>query len=413
MTPRRILVVLYHFPPASSVGATRWQAHAKYLRRLGHEVTILTTNALGSEPDDEENGVVRAPDVVANPAVRRLLGRSPTPRAGTAPGDEKAAPSPVVRLAVPDPTAPSWAVSAAAVARRLVRERRIDCVVTSSPPESAHLVGLALRGRVPWIADFRDGWTFESIRPRFYTGLQHRLDAWLEARVVSRADRVLAVSEPIAADFRERLGVDAVHLPNAWDPELAGESAGPVPEVDPNRVTLVHTGALTGAWGRDPGPLLDALRELGDARLDVVLAGPESEAALVPRHGLEGIARHVGRLPRPAALALQRQADALLLVTSPHSGEATGKLAEYIGAGRPIVALAKDNEAARIVEETGTGLTVDPADPEAIRAALRRAAEGTLPYEPRGLERYLFPAPAEAVAAEVERVIRARESAVR
>lgn len=413
MTSRRILVALYHHPPASSVGAARWLAQAKYLRRLGHEVTILTTNALGSLPDDESSGVVRAPDVVANRAVRRLLGRPAAPRPGTAPGDEKPAPDFVVRSVIPDPTAASWLAGALVTARRLLRERRIDCLVTSSPPESAHLIGLALRGRVPWIADFRDGWTFEAIRPAFYTGLQHRLDARLEAAVVTRADGLLAVSEPLADDFRTRFGVEAVAVPNAWDPELADEPAGPLPELDPERVTLVHTGALTGAWGRDPGPLLDAIRELGDRRLDVVLAGPAKEAELVSRYGLAGLARHVGRLPRGTALALQRRADALLLVTSPHSGEATGKLAEYLGAGRPIIALAEDNEAARIVAETGAGVVVSPNDSAGIRAALEAAGKGQLPYEPRALECYVFPAPAEAVAAEVERAVRARANAVR
>jgi glycosyltransferase involved in cell wall biosynthesis len=411
MAPRRILVVLYHYPPAATVGAARWLAQAKYLRRLGHEVTILTTNAFGSRSEDEAEGVVRARDLAGSPATRRLLGRTGSAPAGTAPEDEKPVPQAIRRLFVPDPQTASWLPWAVQAARRLVREREIECVVTSSPQHAAHFVGLALRRRVPWIADFRDGWTFEPMRPPFYIGLQRRLDARFERAVVRGADRVFAVSRPLVEDFRTRFGVEAVYIPNAWDPELVRELPGPLPELDPERRTLVHTGALTGPWGRDPAPLLDALRQLTDPRLHVILAGPPAEARLVGEHGLTGIARHVGRLPRATALALQRRADALLLVTSPHTSEATGKLAEYLGSRRPIIALAAGNEAARIIAETGTGVAVSPQDPGSIRAALSAAAAGDLPYAPRGLDRYVFPESAEAVAAEIQRAVRDREGA--
>ena len=45
----------------------------------------------------------------------------------------------------------------------------VDCLVTSSPPESVHLIGLLLgHRRPPWIADFRDGWSFEPLRDPDY-----------------------------------------------------------------------------------------------------------------------------------------------------------------------------------------------------------------------------------------------------
>ena len=63
-------------------------------------------------------------------------------------------------------------------------------------------------------------------------------------------------------------------------------------------------------------------------------------------------------------VALQRRADCLLLITGRDSSEATGKLFEYLAAGRPLIALAADNEAARIVESTGTGVVWSgPSDP--------------------------------------------------
>ena len=40
---RRILLVAYFYPPCRDTGMLRPAAMAKWLRRLGHEVTVLTT----------------------------------------------------------------------------------------------------------------------------------------------------------------------------------------------------------------------------------------------------------------------------------------------------------------------------------------------------------------------------------
>ena len=45
--PMNLLLVAYFYPPCRDTGAQRPAAMAKYLRRLGHRVTVLTTSAYG------------------------------------------------------------------------------------------------------------------------------------------------------------------------------------------------------------------------------------------------------------------------------------------------------------------------------------------------------------------------------
>jgi len=134
------------------------------------------------------------------------------------------------------------------------------------------------------------------------------------------------------------------------------------------------------------------------------------EAAMIASSGVADLVEHLGTLDRGAALALQRSADALVLLTSRNKSEATSKIFEYLAAGRPIVALAEDNEAARIVGETHTGVAVPPDDVEAIVEALHRVASGELAraYSPRGVERFTYPGPAEAMQACLEHAIERR-----
>ena len=67
--------------------------------------------------------------------------------------------------------------------------------------------------------------------------------------------------------------------------------------------------------------------------------------------------RWVGALDRNQTLALQRRADTLLVLTEGASGPsvATGKLFEYLGAGRPILVLGEGTAAADIVRSAGAG----------------------------------------------------------
>jgi glycosyltransferase involved in cell wall biosynthesis len=420
MLARRLLVFSYYFPPDPSIGGARWAAMSEWLRRAGHEVTVITSRSNGS-PDGVEPWVLRTFDVGAVGSVRRLLRRSHTPPSAVPATVHRPAPRWFTDVVVPDECLLTWVPAALARARRLLCEREIDCVITSGPPHSTHLLGLLLGNRRPaWIADLRDGWRFEALHPSWPTSAQDRLDALLERRTLRSAEAVVGVTPPIAEDAGARLGVLSAHVPNGWDPALDAELIGAArPTLDGNRVNVVYTGTLSGPRGRDPRPLFAAMRRLAAerpavaSRLRVVLAGRlnTDEQRLLARLDLGDTVEHVGSLSRVAAAALQRDADVLLLLSAPgHTSEATGKLFDYLAAGRPILALAQGNVAARTVRETGTGVAVAADDVDGIARALQEAVDGTLAsaYAPRGLERYIYPGPAEEFAELIERAITQR-----
>jgi glycosyltransferase involved in cell wall biosynthesis len=418
---RSILLVAYFYPPCTDAGAHRPAAMVKYLRRAGHRVTVLTTAAYGRSSDDATgaDGVVRTADLQL--ARARLRGKDRVQAMYEA-DTYSGRPHPLSRVLVPEPLVLAWVPFALPRALRLHRARRFDAVITTSPPESAHLVGRALARRgAAWVADVRDAWTFEPLRPPFPTRAQRRLDDRLERGLLRAADVVTSVSRPAADDLRSRVGADVELVPNGWDPELAppaGGSGGDAAArlLDPDRVSLVYTGRF-GSYGRDPRPLIAAIRELAAsepksaARLELVLAGPFTQEELQILHTNVAPARitAVGSLPRPDALALQRAADALLLLASPTRSQlANLKLFEYLAAGRPLLALAGGTEAGRIVAETGAGEVVRSDDVPAIVEALRRLAGGeTEPPDPDRVREYSYPAVAERMADAVERAIAA------
>jgi glycosyltransferase involved in cell wall biosynthesis len=374
-------------------------------------VTVLTTSAYGI--DDE-------PDVVRTADVQRWRARLHGQAGIGALFDSdtySGRPHPLSKLVVPDPLAAAWLPFARSRALALQRRERFDCVITTSPPESVHGVGKALARRgVPWVADVRDGWTFEPLRPPFPTAAQRRLDQRFERRWLGAADAVVCVSRPAAEDLRGRGIAEPLLIPNGWDPEaIADGETAPTGLLDPERVSLVYTGRF-GTYGRDPGPLVDALGRLAAEnpeaarRLELVIAGPltDDEAALLSRDVSPAHIVRAGSISRERALALQREAGALLLIAQPTRSQLLNiKLFEYLAAGRPILALAAGTDAGRVVAELG-GETVRADDPAAIAAALRRVAAGELAPPPSdAVAAYTYPAPAERMAAAVETAIEA------
>jgi len=408
---RSLLLVAQYAPPSPLIAARRIGGLTKYLGRLGFQITVLTSAMSGGGPIEGAERVIRTGDLLTSRLNWRRASLDALRGDGAASYSRR---SRLEDIVVPDLGAVTWLPYALPAALRLARRQAFDCVLTSSPPQSAHLVGRALRRRgLPWIAELRDGWTFEPPRPPLPRP-QRDLDARLERATLARADLVLGVTEPIAEDARRRLGVRAETVTNAFDPEEQAADPGSVVDlVDRDRFMLVHTGRMAVS-GSTPQPLLDALERLGPGVVDVVLAGPlgVDERGLVERAQGRGLVRWVGPLERSRALALQRAADALLVVTegSARRSVATGKLFEYLAARRPIVVLGEETEAARIVLEARAGRVTSAHDPVAVAETLRALVDDppSAP-EPAVVERYGFPAVAARVADLVEEVVSTSE----
>ena len=392
---RRALVVAYFYPPLGGAGVQRTAKFAKHLPSFGWDATALTVRAadywmrdptlLGDLPPGQEILRTRSlTGVSLFASLSRFFGRR---------GDASRRRS-VRRIArlsqwafVPD-TYVGWIPFAVRAAARRLDRGGIDLLYTTSSPDSAHLVGLALARRgIPWVADFRDPWTrrltFEPPTP-----FHRRLHETLETRVLERADRVVVTSERTAADFRRRHprlpARKIVTITNGFD-----ESDFPDEEpVSFLRPTIVHTGQLTGR--RTIEPLLSGLAALaakdpeGQCRVSVLLIGPreaENEER-VRRRGLEHVVRFLDPIPHREVTRFQRGASALLLI---ESGEERGSLIlpgkafEYLAAQRPIVAIVPNGAAKDLLEPLGCAVFASPNDPASIATALEAVREGNLP----------------------------------
>ncbi|MBA3434390.1 MAG: glycosyltransferase [Actinobacteria bacterium] len=385
----KVLLVTMYFPPAGGGGVQRPLKLAQYLPALGIETHVLA-------PDDPK-WVHRDPDlrVPTQAWVHRVRyvgprARKPAEELRAVDGLERALVMAQVtarRLLVPDASV-TWNLTAIPAAIRIARREGIDAVVTTSPPGSIHLAGAAVKRATgaAWLADLRDPLVANPHR-RSDTVATRARQATNEqlARLVARgADAISCVSEAIAEEVRG-LGPRGIvrTIANGCDfDDFAGLEyrTGPT-------FRITHTGSFFGK--RDPRPFLQAFRDSGlDAVARFVGDFRSTDLEWASGLGLGDRLQLIAYSPRAESLRLQRDSEVLLLLVPDAGGRGkgvlSGKVFEYLAAGRPILAVVPpDGAAADLIRETGAGVVVAPDDVDGIRRALEdlraRFLEGGLP----------------------------------
>lgn len=276
-----------------------------------------------------------------------------------------------------------WALAIVPGCLRLIRREKIDLIYSTSFPYSDHVTGYLLKklSGKPWVADFRDPWTQNASARN--QGWRYRVDQWVEGRVLRTADRVIGVTPSYTADLRRlaagRAADDFVTIENGYDGADFSFAQGGESEAS-EKVRLAHVGFVYDGTAL---PFLRAVEALGEAgaRLQMRFVGGlgATERGWLAGRQLAAEVRVEPRRPHQEALQVMREADVLLLFVipgEPESGHYPGKLFEYLVSGRPILLVGSPGEAARLVEQSGTGYFVDARDEAGMVNALKELSLG-------------------------------------
>ncbi|GAB5557219.1 MAG: glycosyltransferase family 4 protein [Schleiferiaceae bacterium] len=389
----RVLIITYYWPPAGGPGVQRWLKFAKYLPEAGFTPVVLTvdpntaTYPVQDETllkDTESIEVHHAPTKELFSLYKKASGRKEVPFSGFANESDK--PGPRQRLAkfvrgnffIPDPRK-AWNKRAIKKALELIDTYDIQHVITTSPPHSSQLIGLAIKARrnVTWLADLRDPWTDIYYYDLFYpTRLARAYDASLERKVLERADAVSTVSQDLVRLFSEKsasISKDKfLILPNGYDEADFDRSL----KVNKDKWTISYTGTFTTDYSMDGFyQAIESLTPEQAGKVRVQFIGRRDEVSekhlnqLSEQTGVEVILK--GYVPHSEAVVAMQRSHALLLVIPDldnNKGILTGKIFEYLGSKRPILGVGPiDGDAAEIISQTQAGAFYDYSDTEGMK----------------------------------------------
>lgn len=392
---KRVLIITYYFPPSGGAGVQRVLKFVKYLPEFGWEPTVLTVNENAEFPTrdvslyneiPEHIQIMRTPLFEPYKVYLKFTGKTASQGMDIATLHQgrksfKEAMAEWIRSTffIPDARC-LWKRTAVPFGKRLLKEKHFDVIFSSAPPYTTHLIGkrLAKYSGKPWVADFRDSWVgWLSAAQRWW--MPRKIELTMENAVLRDASRITHVSKGVKTDLLSRhLNIPAdkwTLLTNGFDQaDFDGIHKKP-PE---NPFVITYTGSLYGH--RNPHTFLAGLRMLVDEhaeynkRIKVMFVGRVDPEFLTAFQQFGDMIQHIPYVSHHESIRYLLGSHALLLIIddSPAMKSIiTGKLYEYIGARRPVLAIAPEGEAAELIRTAGIGEVVAPMDAGSVCRILK------------------------------------------
>lgn len=384
---KRILLINYYWPPCGGSAVQRWLDLSAYFQQLNIATDVITIDdAIATFPfrDEQLNDRIASETRVFRTDSSELFylydnlfkknrvksDQSNIDIASNSFGQKLAR---FVRgnFLLPDPRR-GWNKHAIAKATELLRTQDYEAVFTAGPPQSSHLIGLALKRRFPnikWVADFHDYWIGHFNLKQFYrTAIANFIDARYEQRVLKEADSVMTHCRSSKQLLASKLNADnsklVVHT-MGYNPDLFADRSYKFHKQE--TFTIVYTGILADTYA--PNVVLDVVAEVQkehtDVRIQMIFAGSVTDQFLqyAAQNGLAEQVEFKGYIPQQESVALIKSASILLLI-NPNYPEnkiiVPGKIYEYLAAEKPIWSISSSNsENETLIQELQAGQNFD------------------------------------------------------
>lgn len=373
---KKVLFIAFCFPPHPAIGSQRPYRLTKYLPQYGWESIILTHKLQKRAPEGYRVIETDYKDVISSIKTRIFSDSKKTlhEQLGIAISKDIDSPtwkSKLIKLIREVITFPDgkrgWYNFALRAASELLERERVDAIISTSDPVTSHLIARKLKQKykIPWIADLRDLWTNNPYCYKFE--FIKYFEKRLELKTLSDADAIVTVTEPWIDSLKTLHQNKKIFcVTNGYDDEEFPE----LPSKLTSKFTLTYTGQLYNGK-RDPSLLFKVVSQLinehkiNKEAIEIRFYGQKEGWLIeeVNKYNLEGIVNFYGFMPRDKVLEKQRDTQILLLFLWDNKKEENfcpGKVYEYFGARRPIVAIGRSKGVVkRLLEETNSGKCIN------------------------------------------------------
>jgi len=376
---KKVLFIVYHFPPAAGAATQRILKFLKYLPKFGWEGSVLTVDEV-DYPDLDYSLIEKIP---AGTKVyrtkfwtpfgiyRKLTGRQPKEKIPIAfiKHDHKSLAEKIsvflrLNLFLPDAKV-GWIPYAVKEGLKLIREQKIDAIISSGPPHTCHIIARNIKRKieVKWIADFRDPWTDID----YYSGMKRtKLAEWCDSRmeksVLKEADSIISASDGYLNILKSKGVINHYEvITNGFDPDDFID----IPKIQTDKFIITYTGNMPIT--RNPEMLWQALDDLIEQNSDFNqkfefrFAGVMDEEIRSEIKGRKFFSnfKDYGYVSHSKAIELVFNSHLLIMIVNKveTSNEILpGKIFEYIATGNQIMVIGpEEGEASKLIKQVGQG----------------------------------------------------------
>jgi glycosyltransferase involved in cell wall biosynthesis len=378
--PKLLILAPTFFPDpvVSGIRVTQW---ARFLPEFGWTPLVLCRHF-----GYEATAGMLANEVNAEVKVEYLGPRAPAP---TGSGQGARRPhaglkdrvlKPIVEaICVPDALAWKWK-GFTRQAIEIAQRWQPDVVLSSTPPHSIHHLGRAVARaiNIPWVADFRDPYLFDS---RYGPHGTRRLSAWRHAafdRAIYRDAQLITHAIPLHGRWasrrypsdRDKIRILTNGVPGELLDEQFLQSAQRSPRVSVRAVGVLGQGAV-----QTIGAAMQQLASKGiDAEFRHVGRAADSLSSIPAELKNRLILR--GPVSHREALREIAGADVLLKYDDLQRAQVSGlssKLFEYLSTGRPVVAINPTRADWTLIDRLPWCWGLEDPAPNEVATALQNA----------------------------------------
>jgi glycosyltransferase involved in cell wall biosynthesis len=396
----KILLISYYFAPYNTIGAVRVTKMVKYLERLGHDVKVISA---ANQPlpatltvESKEQNIFRTKFLSLQKLFHILLGGRQVIEKKGYQLDTK--PLFIRKLAsiyktffhFPDGQI-GWYPFAVHKGRKLTKSWKPDVILASGGPFSGLLVAkkIAKETGTPWIADLRDLWVDNANYS--YPSFRKQLERMLERKTLSSASALITVSDSFASTLRNKYKCKVRVIMNGFDEEDYKKLFVEQKPSNEKCLTIAYTGMIYANF-QDVSPLFSILERnkhiANKVKVNFYGRGLDAVHKLKDKFNLDHCVNIYDPVSHKEIMKIQAETDILLLLlwNDPKGkGVYPGKLFEYFGARRPILAIGDtENAAAHLITSKKRGFVSydEKQMTEQLNMWVAAKAKGNIAYLP-------------------------------
>lgn len=333
---KKILMIAYHYPPhVGGSGIHRIQCLQEHLTNEGWEVHMLTPHSRAySTTQNISTTCIHHHSFALNTSKHlSIRGRY------------------FKFMALPDNWI-SWWFSAVPVGLHLINKIKPDCIWSSYPIATTHLIALTLNKitKTPWVADFRDPMV-DSTHP--YDKQTRKIYQWIEKKSIDRCQQAIFTTNSTQNLYKQRypqISHKKYHvIENGYNESSFTQ---PIPLITPSlrsqAISIVHSGHVYPIE-RNPTNLIQAIKHLLSQKLidngnfSLIFRGDNKNPfleQLIKQHNLTQSTKLKGLIPHKEAInELYSHSALLILQASNCNHQIPAKTYEYLRTGKPILAV--------------------------------------------------------------------------
>jgi glycosyltransferase involved in cell wall biosynthesis len=381
----KVLVIAYYFPPLGLSGVQRTLKFVKYMSPHGWQPTVITTGniayyahdkSLQDELNKLDINVIRTSSFDPNTILAKF---------GTVkmPGEKfrKILSMLSQTFFIPDNKI-SWSKKVFDTACEVLSKEKYDAIFVSAPPFSAFRISAKLKKKfdIPLVVDYRDLW-YKSYFAFYPTPLHSYLHKRMEYLSLKAADKVIVtnrkIKEKLLNIYKFLTFDDVVIIPHGFDPEDFS-MIKPTPKTT-DKMILTYSGIFLEY--NSPKYFLQAFKKLTIERPDIAskielhFVGHlrKENQHLITKLKLEEFVKDFGYMNHDEAIRKVLSSDVLwFMIGRKRNIDAIlpGKMFEYFGSGKPVIACVPEGAAKSAASEYGASFITEPEDVNEIKETM-------------------------------------------